>query len=154
MRNERVIEIESHLRKAPPFVDDFGVTVTDPISGGVAALLDFLTEAISLFQYDRLNRSLCRMLWAGRSQLEADYHTIKNGCFVPGGIESAHRMRITLTEIRVLLRQGDCGGDEVLAARRDTVMMSARELDRDLCQALRSAVPLRRIGAHRLEMAG
>ena len=145
MTKERVVDEETYMRTIVPFNDDFGVRSEDPIGKRVSVVLSLLSETLSPLQDGFLNHGLCRVLWSGRKQLETDYDRIKDGCFVPGGIECVHRMRLVLNDVCFLLRQAKCGENEELEARRDTLIDIARELEKDLFQASRGVVPLRQI---------
>ena len=145
MTTEKVLDADTYKRTFAPFSDDFGVRSEDPVGKRVSVVLSLLSETLSPMQDGCLGHALCRLLWEGRSQLEEDYEKIKNGCFVPGGIECVHRMRLTLNDMCFLLQQGKCEGDEVLKARRDTLVGVARELGRDLRQSSEGVVPLRQI---------
>ncbi len=145
MTKENIINSDKYMRSISPFTDEFGVRSEDPIGKRVSVVLSLLSETLSPLQDGCLNHGLCRILWEGRSQLERDYEKIKDGCFIPGGIECVHRMRLTINDMCFLLRQGRCDEDEVLEARRETLLGVARELDKDLRQASQGVVPLRQI---------
>ena len=145
MTKENVLDAETYQRTVLPFTDDFGVRSEDPVGKRVAVVLSLLSETLSPLQDGSLNHGLCRVLWEGRTQLEKDYERIKDGCFVPGGVECVHRMRLTLNDMCFLLRQGKCGHDDTLEARRDTLLDVARELGNDLRLATKGVVPLRKI---------
>ena len=145
MTKENVLDAETYRRAVVPFTDDFGVRSEDPIGKRVAVVLSLLSETVCNLQNGNLNHGLCRILWEGRSSLEADYEKIKDGCFVPGGIECVHRMRLTLNDVCFLLRQGKCDEDKELEAQRDALLDVARELGNDLRQANEGVVPLRKI---------
>ena len=73
MTKESVLDAETYRRAVLPFTDDFGVRSEDPIGKRVAVVLSLLSETLSMLQDGNLNHGLSRILWQGRSQLEADY---------------------------------------------------------------------------------